>query len=627
MKLSSRLGLTLLPLWLLLWLGLSGADLLSTQARLDQQRQDALRAARTWLSAPQTQPPRNWLGWQLDDARPQRQVAASSPVLGQAVRDRLAKRMPSEQLRLQYQGHSLQLTLDQSAELAWLEKRLLTYGLGFLWLLLSTFFIQYLMRVWLGRAVHRLAALWLNDEDEASASVQLNELSPANDALVTLKSQWEELHTEHRKRLRSLSHKLLKDEMTNLGNRRAFNQRLAELLKGGEEQAGLILLRASLLSQLNKEKGYLEGDKYINDIAASLKALTGKNPRLWAYRLTGGDFALLQYKASQLSLTALVEELFASLSALAEKHDGLQPAQAGLVRFSAGQTISNVLARADTALSLAQTQASQGWFLDSSDNAELQELEFRGSQRWRQALDGLLSRRSIALAVQRLEARPGLILNYNELLARCYDSAGKLMPTATVMAMAERLGMVQDLDKQVVDMALKAMERENRPEQLYAINLNPASIHDHHFVAWLERRLVQHPKLTKRISFEVSEAGLARNVGASQRFIDMAHRMGTRITVERFGTGLSSFRFFRELKPDFIKIDASLSRDIHKDNDTQYYLRMLVDVAHRLGIKVLAENVETLEEKLALSDMRLDGLQGYYLAKPAPFSHPNRESA
>jgi EAL domain-containing protein (putative c-di-GMP-specific phosphodiesterase class I) len=134
---------------------------------------------------------------------------------------------------------------------------------------------------------------------------------------------------------------------------------------------------------------------------------------------------------------------------------------------------------------------------------------------------------------------------------------------------------------------------------------------------WLERKLLREPAATPRLVFEISELGLQQNIKTAKRLVDMLHRLGSRVTVERFGVGLTSFKFFRDLTPDYIKMDSSYTRDIDDDKNNQYFLRLMVDLAHRLGISVLAESVESQEEKHTLEKLFIDGCQGYYVGKPA----------
>ena len=168
----------------------------------------------------------------------------------------------------------------------------------------------------------------------------------------------------------------------------------------------------------------------------------------------------------------------------------------------------------------------------------------------------------------------------------------------------------------IVEAALNSIKTLNLAGQFFGINITARSAHDEQFLIWLERRLLKDSNISSKLIFEISEFGLQQNVKASKRFIDMIHRVGARITVERFGVGLTSFKFFRDLKPDFIKMDASYTRGLEEDKNNQYFMRLIVDLAHRIGVTVLAEGVESQEEKHIVEQLCLDGAQGYYIEKP-----------
>ena len=185
--------------------------------------------------------------------------------------------------------------------------------------------------------------------------------------------------------------------------------------------------------------------------------------------------------------------------------------------------------------------------------------------------------------------------------------------------MAEKLEKIVDIDKLIVNQTLQTIEGQ-KSQNSFAINLSSHSIQDEHFVIWLERRLLRHTNLSSRVIFELSEYALIQNIAASKRFIDMVHIVGSRITVEKFGLGITSFKFFRDLSPDFVKMDGSYTRGIANDKNTQYFLRLVIDLAHKLGIQVIAECVEAQEEKHMLESMLIDGLQGYHIGKPEAIS-------
>jgi EAL domain-containing protein (putative c-di-GMP-specific phosphodiesterase class I) len=193
-----------------------------------------------------------------------------------------------------------------------------------------------------------------------------------------------------------------------------------------------------------------------------------------------------------------------------------------------------------------------------------------------------------------------------------------MFPTASFIAMAEKLDKIIAVDKLIIETTINEIINKNMLEDSFGINISARSISDEHFIIWLERRLLREPQVAPRLIFEITEYGLQQNIKTSKRVIDMLHRVGSRITVERFGVGLTSFKFFRDLSPDYIKMDSSYTRDIDDDKSNQYFLRLMVDLAHRLNINVLAESVETQEEKHTLEKLFFDGCQGFYVGKPIP---------
>jgi EAL domain-containing protein (putative c-di-GMP-specific phosphodiesterase class I) len=106
------------------------------------------------------------------------------------------------------------------------------------------------------------------------------------------------------------------------------------------------------------------------------------------------------------------------------------------------------------------------------------------------------------------------------------------------------------------------------------------------------------------------------NLESSHNFVNEIHKAGAKVAIERFGLGFTSFKFFREVRPDFIKLDSSYSDNIEQDNNNKFFVRMIVDIAKRISIRVIATGVEKQDEKLTLEKLLVDGMQGYYIAKP-----------
>ncbi len=292
-------------------------------------------------------------------------------------------------------------------------------------------------------------------------------------------------------------------------------------------------------------------------------------------------------------------------------------AYSGLVYFDQSKPLGELLALADTGVSVAQTQKVNSWYSQKDIDILTDASANFGNQNWRQEIDSVLASGRINLLLQPIQPIGRNSRVYGEVLARFLNANDDMLPTSTFIAMAEKLDKITDVDRLIIDTAIKEITSKNMLDSSYGINLSPRSINNQHFMIWLERKLLREPSAASRLVFEISELGLQQNIKTAKRLVDMLHRVGSRVTVERFGVGLTSFKFFRDLTPDYIKMDSSYTRDIDDDKNNQYFLRLMVDLAHRLGISVLAESVESQEEKHTLEKLFIDGCQGYYVGKPA----------
>ncbi len=411
-----------------------------------------------------------------------------------------------------------------------------------------------------------------------------------------------------------------KDTVTNLPNRNRFVQYYEEHLRDSNNvDFGIFaIVRCTELQTINQSRGYQEGDKYIREVAAVTERAAATYRDALVYRLNSSDFGVLIPR-----ITAKEAENFGML--LQSKFNEYQKlteldsvAYTGMVSYQAGRALGELLAIADTAISLAQTKQTNYWHLQKDDTQVDGATMGYGNQNWRNVIDDVLGHERISLLTQSIQPANRSSKTYSEILVRFSTAEGQLLPTASFLAMAEKLDKIIAVDRLIIETALNTIKAKNLQDQYFGLNLSPRCVHDDQFIIWLERRLLKDASIANKLVFEISEFGLQQNLKTSKRFIDMIHRAGARITVEKFGTGITSFKFFRDLKPDFVKMDGSYTRHIDDDKNNQYFMRLMIDLAHRIGVNVFAESVETQEEKHMLESLFIDGTQGYYIGKPAP---------
>ncbi|WP_076418893.1 EAL domain-containing protein [Colwellia sp. UCD-KL20] len=418
----------------------------------------------------------------------------------------------------------------------------------------------------------------------------------------------------------ALEEKAFLEPVTKLSNRSRFVQYFENQISRDQSiKFGVLsITRCSELQTINQIHGYNAGDTYICGVAEIMKGLITKYQGAQLFRLNSSDFATIIPNSTMKSAESYAKQLTEKFNSYQQVSDLDSVAFTGLVAFQKDKPLGELLALADTGISIAQTQHRNSWHAQTDTDILESASASYGNQNWRQEIDNVIENQRITLLVQNIKPSNRNVKVYGEVLARFLNSNDEMLPTASFVAMAEKLDKIVAIDKMIIEKVISEITNKNLTSSSYGINVSTRSIHDEHFLIWLERRLLRDPAIASRLIFEITEYGLQQNIKTSKRFIDMIHRAGSKVTVERFGVGLTSFKFFKDLKPDFIKMDSTYTRDIDEDKNNQYFLRLMVDLAHRLSISVLAESVEGQEEKFALEKLFIDGCQGFYIGKPLP---------
>ncbi|GAA5140214.1 EAL domain-containing protein [Thalassotalea piscium] len=436
-------------------------------------------------------------------------------------------------------------------------------------------------------------------------------------SIQTILTDLQALLNKHIEGTSKLEKEAYVEPLTQLDNRSRFVQffdQQNESVKFGV----LTITRCSELQTINQIHGYNEGDNYICKVADIMKSTVARYQGAQLFRLNSSDFATILPNVKMQEAERYAQLLTDQFNHYQQASDLDSVAYTGLVAFDTDKPLGELLALVDTGISIAQTKKINAWYAQKDSEILESSSASYGNQNWRQEIDSVIENQRVTLLVQHIKPSSRNNKVYSEVLARFLNSNDEMLPTASFIAMAEKLDKIVAIDRMIVDRAIEEIKQKNMSDHHFGINLSARTIHDEHFLIWLERRLLKDSAIASKLVFEITEYGLQQNIKTSKRFIDMVHRVGSRLTVERFGVGLTSFKFFRDLKPDFIKMDSTYTRDIDEDKNNQYFLRLMVDLAHRLSITVLAESVETQEEKFTLEKLFIDGCQGFYIGKPEP---------
>lgn len=457
-------------------------------------------------------------------------------------------------------------------------------------------------------------------ENQTASELTANQSSSANPFpfLSSAIRQKKESLSQDVERIRKinaeLEHKALLDSLTGLQNRSAFRKDLTTCLqsRNSSDKTCLCLIRSTELTTINNQRGRIAGDEYLMAIAEIIQTVSRRFSTDRIYRLSGSDYAILIPNASPSMAPVLGKELKQLFDNLQMQIATESIAYSGITLLHPGQKPELPLARVDLALAKAQTSTVNGWHFQEEDNIDD---AFQGENYWRQAIQDIIDTRHIGFSGQEIQPLNMAICNYIQIIPRFTGTNQQPLPVETVYAMAMRHGMMNELEELVVENLLQ--QHKQHPENVarWGLNLSASALFSSSFPCWLEQLLLQEHDIAPDLVFEIDEEILDCHPAASMRMFEMLRRTGSRTCISRFGKGLSSFRLYRELHPDYIKLDSGLIDVIERDTTSQQFIRMIIEISHRAGCVVIAEGVETMAQREILERMYVDGIQGQLVSK------------
>ena len=410
------------------------------------------------------------------------------------------------------------------------------------------------------------------------------------------------------------------DPLTALLNRRAFRTRLDTYVNFAARYGGrgaVMVIDVDGLKTVNDRLGHQQGDNLIRRIAATLRERVRATDIV--ARLSGDEFAVLMPQSDVDGALQLGEDLRAEVA------DGFagDPDLAGAT-ISVGVTMFGaesdggaeaVLAAADEAMYRAKAEGR--------DRVALFEAPVEPPHEGRRLttsakIRNALTQNRLSLATQPIQSLTDGAVERFELLLRMRGDAGELLPASSFIGVAERAGMVQELDRWVVGQALDLLgqrERAGMPLSLH-VNLSGASLTDISVLEYIERRLDEGDADPSRCTFEITQTARVEDLETAAGFADRLTEFGCEVAIDDYGAGFGPFEYLKRFPFDVIKIDGTFVRDlVHSDAD-RLTVEAIVGIAKGLGKRTIAEFVEDAETESLLRELGVDMAQGYHLGVP-----------
>lgn len=415
------------------------------------------------------------------------------------------------------------------------------------------------------------------------------------------------------------------DALTGLPNRLLFEDRLIHALLQLEranrqritKSLAVLFVDLDGFKPINDSFGHAAGDFILKSTAQRLRSEARESDTV--ARVGGDEFlVLLEDVGSVADCVRVVARILESLTHpfdLSGKPVQISCSIGVVVHPQQGER-DKLVANADAAMYAAKRAGGNGYAMFeahmNSDATEQLELQ----NELRQAM----KRGELALHYQpKIDGKRGRI-NGVEALLRWDHAERGMIPPLVFIALAERFGLINQLGAWVIDEACRQIADWARKglRMRVAINLSVHQLREAGLGKRIEDALQFHGVEAAQLLCEITESVAMEDTHATQRTFEDLARIGVFLSIDDFGTGHSSLSYLRRLPAQQLKIDRSFVHDLEHQEDARAVVDAVVRLAHALGLRVVAEGVETSGQRDILLAMRCDELQGFFFARPMP---------
>lgn len=416
------------------------------------------------------------------------------------------------------------------------------------------------------------------------------------------------------------------DHLTDLPNRNALTDHLGKVIQS-DDNAGLpmalILFDIDHFKEINNTLGHRYGDQLLKEVGIRLRNVLFV-PDIVA-RLAGDEFAVLLPKlARKEDIDIVIQKIQRALQPpfIVEGLPIVLEASIGIALYPEhGNNPDSLLQRADVAMHAAKESGSGPTvYVPELDQHSPQRLALMGELR--QAIE----KNQLILHYQpKVDLKRGVVFEV-EALARWRHPQRGMVPPELFIGSAERTGLIHPLTYWVLQTAIRqcsAWRRAGSPV-VVSVNLSARNLLDPKLLETVTRLLSANDVAPGWIQFEITESAIMTDPSRAQETLKKLHGIGIRFAIDDFGVGYSSLAYLQKLPVDQIKIDKSFVMHMVENEGDMTIVRSTIELAHNLGLKVVAEGVENQEILARLTEMGCDAAQGYFISRPLPVQELTR---
>jgi diguanylate cyclase (GGDEF)-like protein/PAS domain S-box-containing protein len=422
-----------------------------------------------------------------------------------------------------------------------------------------------------------------------------------------------------------LLHQASHDALTQLLNRRAFDACLSECLQlPAQPGHALLYIDLDQFKIINDAAGHAAGDRLLVQVARLLEVFRG--PEASLARLGGDEFGLLLPHCTVAEAEATAGRIIRALEDVryqeAEQRFRIGVSIGVVPLVGQDWDLDAVMQAADTSCFAAKESGRNRWHTWEESDANL--ISRNQAMRWVTRLQRAIDDNRLELHAQRivpLDPADGDALRA-ELLLRIREEDGALVMPGAFLPPAERFQLITRLDQWVLQKTIVLLSAQPSLEGIDRIGLNVSglSVVDPSFVQLVDAALAEAgPAISQRLCFEITETAAITNVAAAVQFIAIVRRHGCTVALDDFGSGMASFGTLKNLAVTHLKIDGQFVTGVIDDPLDDVAVRCFVEVAEVIGLRTVAEFVESEAVLQRLRQIGVHDAQGYHLHRPEPF--------
>jgi diguanylate cyclase (GGDEF)-like protein len=428
-----------------------------------------------------------------------------------------------------------------------------------------------------------------------------------------------------RKRLEAhLVHLADHDPLTDVLSRRGFNAELWSQIAKAKRygvHGSLLFLDLDDFKRVNDTLGHAAGDQVLSRVAALFRARLRDTDLL--ARLGGDEFAILLPHAGGAQARAVAEQLLQAIRDQPFVVEGQRvtiSASIGIALFPHhGDSVDELLGEADASMYQAKAAGGNRYVIWSPElGRPSKDSELPDPEAVREALE---NGRMLLFGQPILDLRRNRISQY-ELFPYWRPEVGERFSPATVLASAERSGVIHAIDRWMVGQAIGLLARpRGRGHALQlSVNLSTKAFSDRELVPAIRRELLGTSIDPRSLVLEISETATLSDADQARTFVREVKGLGCQVALAHFGVGFFSLSQLKRLPVDYLKIDEHLIRDLEGDRIDRHLVEAIVGVSRALGPKTVGEGVGDSGTMRLLLECGIDYAQGPYVGKPAPLA-------